>query len=405
MSLLTPAVQVLDKGLNLQTAKIIAPPGSVLDSVNYEQVDFQGQKRIDGFTRYDGNLLSVEESLYLIDQSSGVFTQYGDLAYYNDSLLGVYLEGYEVSSGDIYDLVAVYDYRLAETIPNAVSLYKYPMEPEEMMEIVDTSMNRLRERVEKLPGQVTALHWFGDRLYAVADAAVVQVSSSEYTAKPGDSVEVLGEFFPILAVPDPTLLVIGTSKLNYWIDAGVDYIQVRLYNSTYGHEVYVENWQPDINKSEYFGTFFEARSESQVLREDGEYYDLNNGWKFKHTGWLLDFEQGTSAFGSFPSVNQNLQGLGVQGPTDIGGAAGSPNTLLQAALIQGEQTQVNGWKSSGEDSAYVLRTANVRQSGDSAYVYADSYVQWRDGEYTSPDQNAAPTEYSATNYVEVTDIV
>ena len=40
MSDLVPSVLPLDKGLDLQTAKIIAPPGSVLDSLNYEQVDF-----------------------------------------------------------------------------------------------------------------------------------------------------------------------------------------------------------------------------------------------------------------------------------------------------------------------------------------------------------------------------
>ena len=48
MSELVPSVLVLDKGLNLQTAKFIAPPGSVFDTLNYEQVDFQGHKRIDG---------------------------------------------------------------------------------------------------------------------------------------------------------------------------------------------------------------------------------------------------------------------------------------------------------------------------------------------------------------------
>ena len=57
----------LDKGLNLQTAKILAPEGSVLDSLNYEQVDFQGQKRIDGYARYDGSALPALDDFIVLD--------------------------------------------------------------------------------------------------------------------------------------------------------------------------------------------------------------------------------------------------------------------------------------------------------------------------------------------------
>ena len=50
MSNLTPSSITLDKGLDLQSPKVVAPPGSILDMLNYEQVDFIGQKRIDGYT-------------------------------------------------------------------------------------------------------------------------------------------------------------------------------------------------------------------------------------------------------------------------------------------------------------------------------------------------------------------
>src|SRR6476469_2081460 len=66
MSELVPSLVSLDKGLNLQTAKLVAPPGSVLDTLNYEQVDFQGQKRIDGFVRYDGQFGSAFDDYYKI---------------------------------------------------------------------------------------------------------------------------------------------------------------------------------------------------------------------------------------------------------------------------------------------------------------------------------------------------
>ena len=78
MSELIPNILSLDKGLDLQSPKLTAPPGSVLDSLNYEQVDFQGQKRIDGYTRYDGSPLSAVKDVYLVaypnTESYGVYT-------------------------------------------------------------------------------------------------------------------------------------------------------------------------------------------------------------------------------------------------------------------------------------------------------------------------------------------
>ena len=70
MSRLQPSLMVLDKGLNLQAPKILAPEGSVLDSLNYEQVDYQGQKRIDGYARYDGSVLSAFDDFVVIENSS-----------------------------------------------------------------------------------------------------------------------------------------------------------------------------------------------------------------------------------------------------------------------------------------------------------------------------------------------
>lgn len=68
MSELIPNVLALNKGLDLQSPKLVAPPGSVLDSLNYEQVDFQGQKRIDGYTRYDGSPLSAATQILMVER-------------------------------------------------------------------------------------------------------------------------------------------------------------------------------------------------------------------------------------------------------------------------------------------------------------------------------------------------
>lgn len=90
MSELIPNILALDKGLDLQSPKLTAPPGSVLDSLNYEQVDFQGQKRIDGFVRYDGGPLSAVYDVYLMDKVDTLDEGYTlPICVYNDVPFGV----------------------------------------------------------------------------------------------------------------------------------------------------------------------------------------------------------------------------------------------------------------------------------------------------------------------------
>lgn len=66
MSNLQPEIMVLDKGLNLQTPAIVTPKGSLLECLNYEQVDFVGLRRIDGFQRYDGRTSPAEERIWVV---------------------------------------------------------------------------------------------------------------------------------------------------------------------------------------------------------------------------------------------------------------------------------------------------------------------------------------------------
>lgn len=60
MSNLEPSIVPLQAGLDLQSPKLIAQPGSMLDCVNYEIIDKLGYSRIDGFTRYDGTPYFVD---------------------------------------------------------------------------------------------------------------------------------------------------------------------------------------------------------------------------------------------------------------------------------------------------------------------------------------------------------
>ena len=115
------------------------------------------------------------------------------------------------------------------------------------------------------------------------------------------------------------------------------------------------------------------------------------------------FRNGVSLFGDLAALNQNRQGVGVQGPTSTAGSSGRPLVLLQAPTISNLPTQVNGWKSSDDPTSYALNPATVSEV-DTDYTYADAYITW-DGEtgaVSAPGSDMIGLiEYSATASVVV----
>lgn len=168
MSELIPNILSLDKGLDLQSPKLTAPPGSVLDSLNYEQVDFQGQKRIDGYTRYDGSPLSAFDDFLLVDSSVNTETLPPYEVVYNDDdkLYGIVCGDLDDDSNS-YLCVAVVDYNSIP--PTAVWAKDYVVDPQVHYDLLLNCLANIRAKVENLPGPVSGLHWFRDRLYAVVD--------------------------------------------------------------------------------------------------------------------------------------------------------------------------------------------------------------------------------------------
>jgi len=314
MSNLTPSSITLDKGLDLQSPKVVAPPGSILDMLNYEQVDFIGQKRIDGYTRYDGSPLSAIDDFYLVEAATTTdYTTYV-VAFHNDIPYGVV-----VGDVDGTAAIAVIDYNY---VPEGTWGVKSGLTPEAHYAYVLQFNKYLRDRVEELPGPIIGLHWFRDRLYAVVD---------------------LDDYTPA--------------------DGRID----------------------TANKA----SLFESRTVQQVLEEDGPSGPYDFGWKMVHQGWWVEFEQGTSLFGSLMSKNQNRQGVGVQGPTNITGTNGSPIGLVQKIRVSNGTTQVNGWKSGDTPNSYILSPGDVALA-DAEYVYADAYVAWEWDENSQTGVVTAP---------------
>lgn len=417
MSELSPALIALDKGLNLQTAKVVAPPGSVLDSLNYEQVDFQGQKRIDGFARYDGSLLPALNEYYVITASTDVsLVEVGALVFTeDDELIGVVVgkaapivyiviinENLIPAAADVLNVIAYPEGVPAATFFTVATVEtgrEAAADADEHYTNLLAFIQALKARVEELPGSIAGLHWFRDRLYAVAGVTTVSLDGTTPAIFPNDTLVYDGRTASVLDVRErdnTRIILIDDLDYDHWQTEGGE-----VFRSAVSVGL-IANGYEEFDAETDFASFFESRSEAQVLEEDAPGpYDF--GWRFKHLGWIVNFEDGVSLFGSLPSLNQNIEGLGIQGPTSITGESGRPLELKQNVDIDGMQAQVNGWKSSNTPTTYELDPDNLT-SVDSLYIYADAFLQW-DGDANTVSApgitTSTLTEYPANSTVEV----
>lgn len=371
MSELVPSVISLEQGLNLKAPKLLATPGTMLDVLNYEQADVNGQSRINGYARYDGSVLPVVDEYYVIETTG--YANAGDLLMVDGSVMGVVVavrsgrvyfvlinsnllpeEGLSVSvwNGGSFSVDAIYEGKKEEGL-----------DPETHYQNLLKFANLLRARVESLPGPIAGLHWFGDRLYAVASMTAVP----GYGMRPNDTTTFNGETVKVLDVID-----------------GVAYI-----SST-----------ASTGAPSAYASFYESRSEIQVLQEDSGPYDF--GWRFKDLGWKVLFNNGLSLYGNLVALNQNRSNLGIQGPTSIDGRNGSPLVLVQSVNISGAQAQVAGWKTSTSPTTYSLNPSAV-ESVDDFYIYADGLVEWNeDGDILAQGVGGGILEEKPpTNFVEI----
>lgn len=401
MSELTPSMLALDKGLDLQTAKLTAPPGSLLDTLNYEQVDFQGQKRIDGYARYDGTLLPAFDEYYVVDFTPGgcwvgfpedrntPLSINGDviwaIAIKNANVDGdsVYIQiinhAQEVKVGDTFGMLGGSN---IGTITAITPGKTYTPTPEAHYEKLLELMSIVRPRVTVLPEPVAGLHWFRDRLYSVAGT----VKHAAATPQPwiNRNVSIPGVGTGVVIDDDGTSITLLTAAMT---ESGT----VLTDNQTGASLVLGERVDPTV------ATFYESRTDEQAFREDLS----RGGWIAKHNGWRVKFKRGIALYGELAALNQNRQNVGIQGPTSIDGTNGSPAILSQNAALTNGPAQVNGWKSYDSPTAYVLDARDV-QLDDSQYVYADAYVQWTTGTatVTTPGSDMAGlVEYPPTNSV------
>lgn len=441
MSNLKPSMVGLDSGLNLQVAKIAAPIGSVLDTLNYEQVDFQGQKRIDGYTRYDGgasasiydylvirvpwpdpeeeeeeetsNLWDMEPP-YSVFSAKGLFgtvavrtsnsiasefvllvvvTDYNNLPVEGDQIFVQYTsEGVEYGEGDSYNYEG--------TVSSVVWGKNSNVTPEEHTANILEIGAALRSTTTSVPGPIAGLHWFRDRLYAVAGVVYISLEGTTPVIHPGDMVSISGDPDGITArVLDSFTLqasravFIDTMYPDYWEPGNFS-----LYDSegSYLGTSITEYEALPVNE---IASMFEARTDKQVFDEDvdGEY---KFGWLFKHLGWKVFFKDGNAPYGRLTALNQNIEDTGVQGPTSTEGNNGAPSVVTQSISITNLPTQVKGWKSYSSNTTYNLTPSDIHNTDNEA-IYADAYISWNGSSGAVVGDTGSLTEYSPTNTIRI----
>lgn len=387
MSNLVPSAITLDKGLDLQTPKLVAAPGTVLDSLNYEQVDFQGQKRIDGYTRYDGSVVANFDDFLVIDVEEEVEDSTSPLLVYSDTeLLGLC---FNIKGSKLY--VAVFDHTVlldegdklrftvdrsgegsslvgSEVTVVSVDDSKSLSTVEQYEEWLNAN-NSVRSYVEQLPGAIIGLQWFRDRLYAVADMSCIPLDvgspiypNTKVVVKDEEENSYEATVVESYTTPEGRVVFLDTNE--FFGDKAVT-----VYDSTGTTRLAGSSEtfsMPDATR--VLASFWEARTEWQV--DDGDY-----GWKFNHLGWSVRFKNGSSAYGKLISSNMHRENVGTEGPTSIEGSSGSPTTLVQNVNITNLPTQINGWKSNNTSTSYDLNVGAITLTDD-AYIYADAYITW-----------------------------
>ena len=412
MSRLDPSVIALDKGLNLQTAKILAPAGSALDSLNYEQVDFQGQKRIDGFTRYDGGESAALDEIYVLKLGSNLtVSNIGQVFLSSDNTyVGIALDKYSMPSDlrqyylkSDQELIALHAINLVKSL-GAIPLkevignieYNYPSDKSDLhKECLLAASSYLRSRNTELPGTVSGLHWFRDKLHAVADLNVVKVTArieQSLTSLTGSIVRQDSSEQVILGVKD-----LGNNECLFLLGQPLRSGSFDIYSQS-NSELIGDGEAIDLDP-EFPSGFYKA----SLFKANNEEHEYFKGWQFIHQGWEVAFENGYVPYGGLTSVNQNRKGLGIEGPTSIAGDSGRPLFLLQKVNIANLAAQANGWKTSNTPTSYNLDPLAFSVNDDT-YIYADFYVEWNSEEnkITTPDVSTTVlTERSATSDVEV----
>lgn len=192
MSDLRPSIIPLNSGLDLSSPKLLAEPGSMLDCLNYELVDFQGYRRIDGFARYDGNVtiadlpnLQVFEGLVTTSAGSAPTTETN--VFFEDAdgnVLG-YVFSFSKNEPDEEGIMKYLTFEGTTRIDGTIGTWSFKTLTGShtastiTQAQLTTFESSLRALVSPMRDTAVGLHWFRNSLFAVVPLLMVPYEATD----------------------------------------------------------------------------------------------------------------------------------------------------------------------------------------------------------------------------------
>ena len=423
----------LNGGLDFISPKIDAPKGSLLDCLNREVVDRIGYRRIDGYERYDGSVNSFSQDYYYIeaasiynlasvgdplvvsgsDQVFGILVQLtgiGDIfrlsyALVNDSVLP--------TTGDIVAVAGSFD--VIDTTTGPLSYVNDSgSDATELVTLFNSFATGLRGQVT-YPGYASfanpnsapahGLHWFRDRLYAVADDYWIYFDSGGTTQPIANQfIGTTGTRARILSVQlESGTWAGGDAKGILQVDSAVtwaDNTDLDTYTALTGGSVITTNILTVAAEADFtdvpvplYGSLWQARSYQQLIDEGVFGTDLK--WSRIDHGWEADFTDGVSETGGFTIVSRGTENnfvfdsdsidtfpFQIFNGTNLVGTAFAPGSI-NAATTETVSGGYSGWKTNASVSVFADSDAlkSATDTDDTNYAYANI---WYYGEGDTP---------------------
>jgi hypothetical protein len=363
---------VLDGGLDLQKAKLAVEKGYLIDGLNYEVIDRQGYKRIDGFDRFDGRSVPGSTTVTtgrLTGRSTGLVFPSPMLAAgqairitSNPLPFGVVNSfTYEVNEGlgaidwDITYAVVPDSYTvtsshvvliIGDTLGTGIdvsAVFSSSTSPA-TLETANALAAVVRSNIQDLRNRPIGLHLFRDKLYAIADEDVLYYDSGSSEFYVGDILEdPSGNEALVIDVGPITSGSIGAGTaagtlLIHRIDSGALFTTDTITIARPGAGAVadagtvtagsgVEPWRAGI---------WRGYSAEQATELGG-----TPGWNKANTGVSVEFEDGFYVDGEFPKIDRLTNQPNVEYGTDstsVAGTDGIARTGVAGFIIAGDPT-------------------------------------------------------------------
>ena len=334
---------VLDGGLDFQRAKLVVPAGRLIDCLNHEVIDRSGYKRIEGLDKFDG--AHVGDVIYTEKSFVGTNTGSFQVPIEVGSLLAL-----STDLANPFGVVTV----VQEVFTNPATTYtiSYVAGPDApaltglLVEVVGDPANEqidvdsestlgnvpdltvsqknalhaiFREGITALPNRPIGLHWFRDKLYAVADESVIHFNSG------GTTELYINDIIEDSANNEARVIDIDLDSgtwaggdaagklLVHLIDgAGFASGDIDVIRPTTGQINNVATITSGSTVAWHAG-LWKALSAAQATAEGG---GAVAGWNKIDTGVIIGYEAGEFEGGVFPKIDRRTQEPNVDFGTD-----------------------------------------------------------------------------------------